>query len=167
MYQNLADSRVTVALQHPTSCLTKKIPLLLYFPSQYEIKDICSSSVPNQWSLRSQTLVPGFSGAALVIADWRWGPGDIKKDTKEDTRKKPDTFPTYVGGQFIAIDGKLTDLQVEHEITQEPILRSAIRTMKALDGDKRDMREFVKEVDRMLKCGETVGDFKKGVKILL
>ncbi|KAG0636024.1 hypothetical protein HOY80DRAFT_1024705 [Tuber brumale] len=124
-----------------------------------------------KWTMKNQTIVAGFGGASLIIADSRLNCHDIKTEIL----KKLDSYRIMVNGQFADlrheidkklgdIQDRLTGLEQEEEITQGLVLRSAIKTMKALDGDKKEMKAFVKETESLLKCIEGSGDCDKDFK---
>ncbi|RPB05582.1 hypothetical protein L873DRAFT_1785328 [Choiromyces venosus 120613-1] len=112
-----------------------------------------ASIIFSEWILKNQTLIGGFSGVGIIIADGRYDRRDIKKELE--------AFRISVDGQLTKVQA---ELQAEHEFTQGLILRSAIKTMKALDGNKKDMREFIKEMDKVIKCIEAGEDCQKGDK---
>ena len=105
----------------------------------------------------------------MIIANSRYGRRDIKTDIKNQIKNELDpklaALRTHIDGKFAAIDsefaairGEFADLQakqeVKHEVTQRLILSLAITMMKAIDGDKTEMREFDKEAEKQLRCNE-------------
>ena len=115
----------------------------------------------------------------MIIANSRYGRRDIKTDIKNQIKNELDgkfaaidsEFATIRGefaairgefaairGELAAIRGKFADLQakqeVKHEVTQRLILSLAIPMMKAIDGDKTEMRELVKEAEKQSRCNE-------------
>lgn len=80
----------------------------------------------------------------MIIANSRYGRRDIKNELDREFA----AFHTYVDGKFAAIDSKLADLQASQKLTQGLVLSSAIKIMKAINGDQTELREFVKDAEK-------------------
>ena len=54
-----------------------------------------------------------------------------------------------------------------NKFTQLLVLNAAVMTMKAIDGDKKEMREFVANAAKFLRCVELGKDCAKEAKALV
>ncbi|KAA8913780.1 hypothetical protein FN846DRAFT_886414 [Sphaerosporella brunnea] len=97
------------------------------------------------WAQKNQTLIVGFGGTGMIIANEWYGRRDVKDD---------------MGQRH---DGKLAELHTEHEITQGIVLNCAVKTMKAIDGNKTELREFVTNAEKVLRCVELGEDCQEGI----
>lgn len=104
----------------------------------------CFLGFISQYAGSLATLVAGLGGAGLVTWNERRGCEDIKKDLKE----KIDSASAKLENE---LERKV---HAENQFTQILILRCAVKTMKALDGDKEPMRAFVKDAEKLLHCVE-------------
>lgn len=125
-----------------------------------------------EWAQKNPILTASFGGTGLIIANSRYERWEIKTNIKNEFKNELHrefaALRTHVDGKFAVIDGKfaaidgkfaavdskLADLQAKQEFTQGLVLSTAIRMMEATDGDKTEMREFVKDAEKPLRCIE-------------
>ncbi|KAG0635867.1 hypothetical protein HOY80DRAFT_909983 [Tuber brumale] len=106
-----------------------------------------------KWAQKNQTLMAGFGATGVLIANERYGRRDIKNELAG--------LRTHVNNGFAAVDDKVTDLGAQDEFTQGLVLRTAVKMMKAMDGNKVEMREFVKDAEKLLHYSELGDDSNK------
>ncbi|RPA92375.1 hypothetical protein L873DRAFT_1710218, partial [Choiromyces venosus 120613-1] len=102
----------------------------------------------------NQTLTASFGGTALLITNERSGHSNIKGDLKGDFPCEIATLHEYIGGKFSATnsmfaanDTNITQIHTKIEVMKELIFKSAVAKMKGLEGNKTELKEFVKCVD--------------------
>lgn len=131
------------------------------------------------WAHKNATLVTGFGGSGMVIADASYA----RKNTRDDIRdvkdkvmqvdRKVDELDGKVAaldGKVAALDGKVAaldvkfdELRTEQEATQTLVLTCAVKTMKAIDGDKMELAKFISKAEKALRCAELGDDCEEGV----
>ncbi|KAG0131735.1 hypothetical protein HOY82DRAFT_645653 [Tuber indicum] len=98
---------------------------------------------------RTLAIVGTLGGSGMLVAHAQYGHIDIEKEMHD--------IRTCVNVEFSLIKGELTKLHEQSEITHTLVLTSALKTIKGLDGDKVEMREFARRMEKLFKCKEASG----------
>ncbi|RPA92377.1 hypothetical protein L873DRAFT_1710197, partial [Choiromyces venosus 120613-1] len=87
------------------------------------------------------------------------GHSNIKGDMKGDFPYKITALHEYIGGKFgasnsmfAANDTNITQIHTKIEVMKGLIFKSAVAKMKGLEGNKTELKEFVKCMDEVVKC---------------
>jgi hypothetical protein len=98
------------------------------------------------WVYKHETLVASFSATTMIIANGWHG--------RRDFTKHFDGRLAHVDGRLAHVEDKLAGLRDDNEMTQGLVLNSALKTMKAIDGDRKGLRDFVAKAEKALRCIE-------------
>jgi predicted nuclease with TOPRIM domain len=126
------------------------------------------------WAQKNATLVAGFGAPVLIIADAKYSRRDIKGDISalegkvmnkvNELRTEVNELRTEVKGDIRELRTDINELRTDVEYLQSLLLACAVKTMKAVDGDKTELREFVRNAEKALRCAGLGEDCKEGVR---
>jgi len=104
----------------------------------------------------------------MVIANERYGRGDIKAAILKHVDAEFAVADRKSDAKFAVADrksdAKFADLHTELEFTQGLMLDTAVKAMKAIDGDKTELREFIAQAEKILRCIKLSEDCQEGGK---
>ncbi|RPA92378.1 hypothetical protein L873DRAFT_1847768 [Choiromyces venosus 120613-1] len=112
------------------------------------LKMLACLKMLGKWIKDNQTLTADFRGTDLLITNEQSGHSDIKGNTKDDFYSGK--FST-IDSKFAANDTNITCIYTKREVMTGPILKSAVATMKGPEGNKTELKEFVKRADKVFK----------------
>jgi len=132
------------------------------------------ASCSPEWAERNQrTLIVVFAPALIIVADARLNRRAAKKDL-DTFRDTVNTQFADVNAQFADVNRKIEDIDnklisIEHKqnFMQAFALRSTVQILKAIDGDgdKEEIKKFIKDGEKLIGCmehgGKGVGRMKR------
>ncbi|KAI5806377.1 hypothetical protein EDC01DRAFT_609502, partial [Geopyxis carbonaria] len=114
---------------------------------------------------KNQTLIVGFGGTGMIIANEWYG----RRDVKDEMGQRVDAATDKITDKVISrihtdFDSKFDNLQKQLDNLQGLVFNCAVKTMKAIDGDKTALREFVTRAEKVKRCVELGEDCQEGIK---
>jgi len=100
----------------------------------------------------------------MVIANEQYGRGDIKAAILKHVDAEFAVADRKSDAKFADLRSDVAELHTELKFTQGLVLDTAVKAMKAIDGDKAGLRGCIAQAEKILRCIKLSEDCQEGGK---